>query len=117
MKDILEKLNKSVGVKGSMIVTSDGITVASVLGKDMDENLVAAMASNTIHNAKKALKKLEAQTFDQFVLTATYGKMVFVDVGVAFIVVVTDKEIHLDQTLIDVSSAAYRIRSLGHLNV
>jgi predicted regulator of Ras-like GTPase activity (Roadblock/LC7/MglB family) len=43
--------------------------------------------------------------------------MVFVDVGVAFIVVVTDKEIHLDQTLIDVSSAAYRIRSLGHLNV
>jgi predicted regulator of Ras-like GTPase activity (Roadblock/LC7/MglB family) len=56
MKDILEKLNKSVGVKGSMIVTSDGITVASVLGKDMDENLVAAMASNTIHNAKKALK-------------------------------------------------------------
>lgn len=117
MKDVLEKLNQSVGVKGSMIVTSDGITVASALGKDMDENLVAAMASNTIHNTKRALKKINAESFNRFILTATYGKMVFVDIDVAFIVVVTDKDIHLDQTLIDVSSAAYRIKALGHLNI
>ncbi len=115
MKDILEKLNQSIGVKGSMIVTSDGITIASVLGKDLDENLVAAMASNTIHNTKRSLKKMNSEGFNRFVLTANYGKMVFVDIGIAFIVVVTDKDIHLDQTMIDISSAVYKIKALGHM--
>ncbi|MHC5078874.1 MAG: roadblock/LC7 domain-containing protein, partial [Planctomycetota bacterium] len=46
MLEILRRLNTGVGVRGSMIVTSEGIVVAADLGGELEEERVAAMASS-----------------------------------------------------------------------
>ena len=117
MKDILSQLNQEVGVKGSLVVTQDGMVVASVLSVGLQEEMVAAIASSTILNIRAALAKVGATAFERMVLVSTYGKMIFVDAGIAYLVVVCDKKINLDITVVAVMGAAYRIRNLGQIRV
>lgn len=111
MFDILKRLNRGVGVRGSMVVTVDGIIVASDMGGDLEDGRVAAIASNVIQRTQTALAEIELRKFSQFILTAMHGKMVFQDIGNAFLVVLTDKAINLDHTLIEIKGAAYKIQS------
>ncbi len=117
MKDILRQLNQEVGVKGSVVVTQDGMVVASVLGVGLHEDAVAAIASQTILNIRSAIAQVGAMAFQRMVLVSTYGKMIFVDAGIAYLVVVCDKKINLDLTVVAVMGAAYRIRNLGQIRV
>lgn len=111
MIEILKRLNHSVGVRGSMIVTSEGIVVASEIGQDLEEERVAAMASSVIQETQRCLNRLNLGQFSLFILTAVHGKMVFFDIGVAFLVVLAEKAINLDHTLIEIRGAAFKIKS------
>ena len=111
MRDILDRLNRGVGVRGSMIVTAEGLLVDSSMGQDLEEGRVAAIASNIIQKTQTALSSIELRKFSQFILTAVHGKMVFQDIGEAFLVVITDKAINLDHTLIEIKGAAFKIQS------
>lgn len=117
MKDILKKLNQEVGVKGSVVVTHDGIVVASELGEGLEKDVVAAMAASVISAIYKALSRVNNAGFARFILTASYGKMVFVDTGTAFLVVVADKSINIDTTLLEIQSAALRIKTASEIKV
>jgi len=114
--DILERMNNGVGVRGSMVVTGDGVVVATALGHDLEEDRVAAMASSVIRGAQSALSGLDG-SFDRFVLTAVHGRMVFFDVGPAFVVVLTEKNINLEATLLEIDGAARKIRAVGEIKL
>ncbi len=111
MQEILQRLNRGLGVRGSMIVTVDGIIVSSLMGQDLDDNRVAAIVSNVIQRTQEALESIELRKFSQYILTAVHGKMVIQDIGNAFLVVITDKGINLDHTLIEIKGAAFKIQS------
>lgn len=110
MVTILEDLNREVGIIGSQVVTQDGIVVASALGPDLDDDTVAALASNAILSAKKGLSMLGDANCYRFVLTAAHGKMVFEDIGIAYLVVVTHQNVSISQAQIAIKGAAYKIR-------
>ncbi|MBI3271040.1 MAG: roadblock/LC7 domain-containing protein [Planctomycetes bacterium] len=88
MKKILGELNQEVGVRGSLVLTPDGMVVASNLAVDLQEDLVAAIASSALQTIRRALGQLGESGFSRLVLNATYGKMVFVDLRIAYLVVV-----------------------------
>ncbi|MCU0724131.1 MAG: roadblock/LC7 domain-containing protein [Planctomycetes bacterium] len=111
MLEVLHKLNQGVGVRGSMIVTVEGIVIQSVLGPDLEQDRVAAMASAVLQETQRCLQKVNLGVLSQFILTAIHGKMVFQDCGPAFLVVLTEKGINLDHTLIEIRGAAFKIRS------
>lgn len=113
---ILDRMNHGVGVRGSMVVTGDGVVVATALGHDLEEDRVAAMASSVIRSTQHALTSLDG-SFDRFILTAVHGRMVFFDVGPAFVVVLTEKNINLEATLLEIDAAARKIRALGEINI
>ncbi len=116
MKDILEDLNKEVGVRGCAVVTRDGIVVAAHLGSGLSEEAVAAMASSIIIATEKAAEGLSLGRLQEFILSSAYGKMVFVDLERAFLVVVADMTIDLDMTLLQIAGAAHRLRNILTLN-
>ena len=116
MLEILQRLNHGVGVRGSMVVTAEGIVVAADLGGELEEDRVAAMASSVIQEAQRCLGRLNLGQFGEFILTSVHGKMVFHDIGVAFLVVLTDKGINLDHTLIEIRGAAFKIKSRAKLS-
>jgi predicted regulator of Ras-like GTPase activity (Roadblock/LC7/MglB family) len=115
MKEILSELNQEVGVKGSMVVTQDGIVVASDLTTGLSDEVVAAVASGAIQSTNAQLNRIGQPNLSKFVLEAGFGKMVFIDIGIAYLVVILDQRINMDVTLIAISGAAYRIRQMGQI--
>ena len=113
MNRILGDLNKVAGVKGSMVVTKDGAVVAESLGPDLERDTVAAISSHMIQKGERALDDLNRGNFEQLTLTSAHGRMVFVNLGVGYLVVVTKMEMKLGQVLIEVESAARRIKGLN----
>jgi predicted regulator of Ras-like GTPase activity (Roadblock/LC7/MglB family) len=111
MLDVLQKLNQGLGVRGSMIVTVEGIVIQALLGEELEQDRVAAMSSAVLQETERCLRKLNLGMLSQFVLTAMHGKMVFQDCGPAFLVVLTEKGINLDHTLIEIRGAAFKIKS------
>ena len=85
MKNILEELNQEVGIKGSMVITPDGIMVAAALGPELQEELVAAIVSSLLVAVRKASSGLEAEGgLKSCLLHASKGKIMFYDMGNAF---------------------------------
>ncbi len=112
MKKILEDLNQEVGIKGSMVITPDGFMVASALGPDLEEDLVAAIVSSMLVAVKRCLESLKAPDgLASCVLHASQGKIMFYDIGATFLVVVADTSLNLDNTIIAIRSAIHRIRN------
>ncbi len=113
MERILSELNQVAGVKGSMVVTKDGVVVAESLGPDLEKTSVAAVSSHMIQVGERGLTDLGRQHFKQLTLTSAHGRMVFVNLEVGYLVVITKMEMRLEQVLIEVESAARRIRGLN----
>ena len=117
MRRILKQLDDVVGVKGSLIVTKDGIVIAAHVSRQLQEDLVAAMAANVILSTRRTLERYGLRHFARFTLVASHGKMVFADTGPAFLVVVMDRNVELGPVDIEIESAAMRIRNQGEIRV
>ena len=117
MRRILKQLNEAVGVKGSLVLTKDGMVIASHLGRQLEEDVVAAMAANVILGARRTLERHGLADFARFTLVAGHGKMVLTDTGPMFLAVVTDRNVELGPIDIEIESAAMRIRNLGKIRV
>jgi predicted regulator of Ras-like GTPase activity (Roadblock/LC7/MglB family) len=115
MKDVLQSLNKEVGVKGSLILTKDGVVVATEIMPPLNGELVAAIVSNAIQRIIASMKGLGAQSFSRYLFNASYGKMIFIETGDVYLVVVLDKHINIDFTMLAVASAARKIKNLGSM--
>ncbi|MBI4566111.1 MAG: roadblock/LC7 domain-containing protein [Planctomycetes bacterium] len=112
MKEVLLTLNLEVGVKGSMVMTRDGVLVHSEMGPPLNGDLVSAVASSTVKDINSALKAAGSDEFTRFIFNSSFGKMIFQDTGDAYLVVVLDKSINLDFTLLSITSAARKIKML-----
>jgi predicted regulator of Ras-like GTPase activity (Roadblock/LC7/MglB family) len=117
VRRILKQLNDVVGVKGSLVVTHDGIVIASHVSRHLDDEMVAAVAAGVIAAARRALEQAGMDHFARFTLVASHGKLVFTDTGPAYLVVVTDRNVELAPVDIEIESAAMRIRNLGEIRV
>jgi len=115
MRDVLLNLNREVGVKGSMILSRDGVVVASEVAPPLNSDQVAAIASNSIQRVNNALRGLGANNFSRYLFNSSYGKMIFTESGDVYLVVVLDKHINIDFTMLAVASAARKIRNLGSM--
>jgi len=112
MKEVLQALNLEVGVKGSMVMTRDGVVVHSEISPPLSPDLVGAVASSTVQDINGALRAAGSREFSKFISNSSFGKMIFHDTGDAYLVVVLDKSINLDFTLLSISSAARKIKTL-----
>ena len=113
MEQIIKDLNQVAGVKGSMVVTKDGVVVAESLGPDLHKDVVAAVSSHMIQVGERSLADLGREKLLRFAFTSAHGRMVFVNLDVGYLVVVTKMEMKLGQVLIEVDSAARKIKGLN----
>ncbi|MBI2933800.1 MAG: roadblock/LC7 domain-containing protein [Planctomycetes bacterium] len=113
MKDVLQTLNLEVGVKGSLVVTRDGLVVHQEVGPPLNAEVVGPVASDAIKSINAAIKQAGSKEFTKFVFTSTFGKMVFHETGEAYLVVVLDKAINLEMTMLAITSAANKIKKIS----
>ena len=113
MRSVLTALADVPGVRGSLVVTQDGMVVDSQLGKGLRQEVVGAMAASLILGVRRALETAREPTFESFSLVATHGKMVVADTGAAFLIVVFDRNIDLGHAELEIRSAVRKVKSLG----
>ena len=117
MRDVLQHLNSIAGIKGSLVVTPDGIVVISELSNELDEDTTAAYLGNMVTQSLQMLNESGYETLDRMILKASRGKIVIENLDNCLLVVVTNQFIKIDLTVLEIASAAKRIRSLGQLSV
>jgi predicted regulator of Ras-like GTPase activity (Roadblock/LC7/MglB family) len=109
MKSILENLNRSVGVIGSAVMTPDGMLVASAIADREHQDTLAAVGSSLVLSAKKSLKNFGSEP-KMMTIDGSRGKIVLVNAGSAFLLVITESTISLDSTLLDIKSAVAKLQ-------
>lgn len=117
MRDILGGLNDVIGVRGSLVVTHDGMTIAAELSPDLDQEALAAITTAVIRNTVLALREAAFEPFVRYDLSASHGRIILVDTGIAYLVVVMDKNIDIGPAELEIRSAARRIRQQAEIRI
>lgn len=112
MKTILENLNRSVGVMGSAVMTPDGMVAVSAISDQQDQDALAAIGSSLVLSAQKSLKGFGGSELKEMTVDGSRGKIVIVNAGSAFLLVITDSTIALDTTMLDIRSAVGKLHKV-----
>ena len=110
MYQILEGLNKTSGITGSMIVGKDGIVIAADLNTQFEEETIGALAASITSNVQKSLDRLQTTPLHQVTIEADNGKMFFSDAGIGLLVVITEPEVNIGLVRLEIKNA------IGKLN-
>jgi uncharacterized protein len=110
LKTILGKLNKTNGIRGSMIVNRDGIVVASDFSVDGQEASVGAVASSILSALEGALKRIDMGKFSRFVITGSENKVAMVDAGQAILLVLLNRDVNMGLVNVEIRDAAAAVK-------
>ncbi|MHC4550192.1 MAG: roadblock/LC7 domain-containing protein [Planctomycetota bacterium] len=111
MEAVLDRLEKEAWVRGSMIVSDEGMVVVERLGGDLDRDAVAALASDLVTEVADGLREAGVETFKRIVLSATAGELVVVGCGSVYLVVIAAAG--SEAFYIEIDSAAQQLRRLA----
>jgi predicted regulator of Ras-like GTPase activity (Roadblock/LC7/MglB family) len=109
MYEILEELNKTVGVTGSMIVGQDGIIIASDLHTQLEDEAVGAVAASIVSTVQKSMTRLSKDNLKQIMVEGSGGKLFLTDVGVGILAVTTDPQVNVGLIRLEIKNAADKV--------
>ena len=111
MEQILERLEGEAWIRGSMIVSDEGMVVLERVSQDLDRDAVAALASDLVTEVSEGLREAGMEAFARIVLTATAGELVVVGCGSVYLVVIAAAG--SEAFYIEIDSAARQLRRLA----
>ena len=117
MEDLLRNLNKGVGIRGSLVMTRDGMVVADCLGDSYEKEAIAALASSVLQALTGPSEPGGVGSVSRFTLSARHGRLIFEIVESLVLVVVTDKDIDLDITMLEIAGLAKRLQRMIRITV
>lgn len=110
MFQILEELNKTVGINGSMIVGKDGIIIAADLNANLQDETVGALAASIMDTVEKSMERLSNENLRQITVEASKGKLFLTDVGIGILAVTTDPQVNVGLVRLEIKNAAEKIK-------
>ncbi len=110
MYQILEELNKTTGISGSMIVGQDGIVIAADLNSSLQDETVGALAASIVDTVKKSMDRLSNENLKQITVEASKGKLFLTDVGIGILAVTTDPQVNVGLVRLEIKNAAEKIK-------
>jgi predicted regulator of Ras-like GTPase activity (Roadblock/LC7/MglB family) len=110
MYQILEELNKTAGINGSMIVGQDGIVIAADLNTNLQDETVGALAASIVDTVKKSMERISNENLKQITVEASKGKLFLTDVGIGILAVTTDPQVNVGLVRLEIKNAAEKIK-------
>ncbi|HVP07256.1 MAG TPA: roadblock/LC7 domain-containing protein [Candidatus Acidoferrum sp.] len=110
MYQVLNELNKTPGVTGSMVVGNDGIVIAADLEAGFESETVGALAASITSNIQKSLDRLRTSPLTQVTIEADEAKLFFTDAGLGILVVTTEKNVNIGLIRLEIRNAIGRLR-------
>ena len=116
MQSILAKLNKTNGIRGSMIVNRDGIVVASDFAVEIDETSVGAVASSILSALENALRRVAMGKFSRFIITGSENKLALVDSGQTLLLVLLNRDINMGMVNLEIKEALAAVKEKSKMS-
>lgn len=110
MYEILEELNKTFGVTGSMIVGQDGIVIAADLNSQLQDEAVGASAASIVSTVQKSMTRLSQDALKQITVEGSGGKLFLTDVGIGILAVTTDPQVNVGLIRLEIKNAAEKVK-------
>jgi len=114
---ILQKLNATEGVKGSLLITPDGMPVSSMVGDDQDAETLAAVTSSIYLAISRSMEQLDAGEFTRYLLYTEFGRVFIIGLGNVILIVLAAREIHIPRVNVAIFQATNLIRKSGRLDI
>lgn len=111
MYNVLEELNKTSGITGSMLVGRDGIVIAADLQSAVQDETLGALAASITANIQKSLGRLGQPAPNHVTIEAENSKLFISDCGVGVLVVTTEKDANLGLVRLEIRNAKDKINS------
>ncbi len=105
MYQVLEELNKTSGISGSMVVGNDGIVIAADMDASFEEETVGALAASITSNIQKSMDRLEQTPLSQVTIEATSGKLFFAKANIGTLVVTAEKDVNIGLIRLEIKNA------------
>jgi len=115
MHSILAKLNRTQGVKGSMIVNRDGVVVADDFADEVNESSIGAVSSSVLAALEGALARLKMGKMKRFIISGSENKLALVDAGPALLLVLLKRDINLGMVNLELQTAAAAVAEKAKL--
>ncbi|OQX92580.1 MAG: hypothetical protein B6D58_02215 [candidate division Zixibacteria bacterium 4484_95] len=109
MYNVLSDLNKTSGVRGSMLVGADGIIIAADLDSKFEDETVGALSASIVSSVGKAMERLKNESAKQITVEAEYGKLFLTDAGVGILTVITEKDVNIGLVRLEIKNAVSKI--------
>ena len=110
MYQILEELNKTSGITGSMLVGSDGIVIAADLETQLEDEAVGALAASVMSVVEKSMHKLKKKPLRQITIEAEKGMMFLTDCGKGILAVTTEPDVNIGLVRLEIRNAMSQIK-------
>lgn len=110
MYDVLNDLNKTTGVTGSMMVGYDGIVIAADLDESFEGETIGALAASITTNIQKSLDRLKTTPLKQVTIEADEGKLFFTDADIGILVVTTEKNVNIGLIRLEIKNAISKLK-------
>ena len=110
MYEVLNELNKTSGITGSMVVGNDGIVIAADLDERFEGETIGALAASISSNIQKSLERLESTPLKQVTIEADEGKLFFTDAGLGILVVTTEQNVNIGLIRLEIKNAISRLK-------
>lgn len=109
-KEALSELRRAPGIKGCGLVTSDGLMVAHDLDSRFREDVIAGLTSFLLSTTLRCLNESDMGAMSSFMLHATHGKVVVMDLEGSFLVVVLDQFADMELCSPEIRAVAQQLR-------
>ncbi|NPA58271.1 MAG: hypothetical protein GXN94_03135 [Aquificae bacterium] len=113
--EILQAVVRDAGAEGAVLVSPDGLAIASVLPEGIDEDRVAAMGAAILSLGERVTTELNKGSLEQLYVKGSKGYMIFSGIGdLAVLGVLAPPNAKLGLLLMEIKRAAKQIEeSLG----
>ena len=111
MYQVLNELNKTTGITGSMVVGNDGIVIAADLAAGLDGDAVGALAASITSNIQKSLDRLQTRPLNQVTIEAEDAKLFFTHADMGLLVVTTEKDVNIGLVRLEIKNAIGKLKA------
>jgi predicted regulator of Ras-like GTPase activity (Roadblock/LC7/MglB family) len=109
MDKFLLNLNKTHGIIGSAVVSSDGIPICQKLPEGYDSEAVCALSASIVSNTLKTFAQLQDENLKRALIETEHGKLFIELFSLGILVVLTLKEVNIGLIRLEMKSMINKI--------
>ena len=111
MRKILARLTKVRGVRGTLLLSPDGLVIAADLREEISAETVGALTSEVLLNLRNAGERLKLGRTRRFTFTGADGSCAAIPIGETLLVVLVEPEANQALVWVELVNAAPEIEA------